>query len=158
MSDIFNDRQEAKSHVQDFTLWPKIWNSFKLNITLTWDERTFESSEANNIPEEPGVYTFVIKPEIASHPACAYLVYTGKAKDLKRRFKQYLEVQNQKRRHSPKIEQGLMQYKGYLFFIYSLLKKKSITKVEQVLIDGFIPPWNDKKTISSEVGNIVRAF
>lgn len=156
--DIIKARTEGKAHVQDFTLWPKLWKSFSMRSSFSWAEKSLQRAALSSIPRNPGIYTFVIKPDIANHPSCAYLVYTGRSKDLHERFKQYLDIQDGTRRHSPKMEQGLIQYKEYLYFIFSPFKKVSLKKAEQALIDVFIPPWNDKKTISSKVGKILRAF
>ncbi len=157
---IREERTRAKAHVYDFTLWPKLWERFDNRLQYSWTKNRFAKSVIDDIPEKAGVYTFVIEPNIANHPSCAFLVYTGQARDLRARFRQYIGVQEGRRRHSPIVEQGLSQHanRNYLFFYYSFHKKKALKKVEQALIDGFVPPWNAKKTISSEVGNIVRAF
>lgn len=125
-----------------------------------WSYKKFKSASQDKIPTKSGVYTFIVKPQIANHPACAFLVYAGKANNLRRRFKDYISVQKGIRRHSPRVEQGLEQYAecNNLYFYYSRHNKTIIKKHEQVLIDGFLPPWNDKKTVSSTVGSIVRAF
>lgn len=159
--DLLNtERIQSKAHVYDFTLWPKAWDKFDDRLIFTWQKRRFSESAINDIPESPGVYSFVVKPRIANHPACAFLVYTGQASNLRSRFKQYLAVQQGRRRHSPIVELGLSQHVGgsYLYFYYSLHSKRSLDKYEQTLIDGFIPPWNSKRTVSSSVGNIVRAY
>jgi hypothetical protein len=154
------ERTQAAAHVYDFTLWPSLWERFNTRIKYLWSKKQFASSAVNEIPQKAGVYTFVIEPQIANHPSCAFLVYAGRAKDLRARFRQYIAVQEGRRRHSPLVEVGLSQHtnNNYLFFYYSSHKKSALKKFEQALIDGLVPPWNDKKTISSEVGNIVRAF
>jgi len=151
---------KAKAHIYQFTLWPKLWDRFNNTLIFSWSKKLFAESSINEIPEKSGVYTFVIEPQIANHPACAFLVYTGQTKNLRGRFRQYILVQEGRRRHSPKVEYGLTQYidHKYLFFYYSFHDKNILKQCEQELIDGFAPPWNDKKTISSEVGEIMRAF
>ena len=151
---------EANAHTYDFTLWPETWEAVDKRFKFKWKYKKFNKSSQMNIPDKPGVYTFIVRPQIANHPACSFLVYAGKASSLKKRFGQYLSVQKGTRLHSPKVEQGLEQYAecNNLFFYYSRHSRGSIENHEKVLINGFIPPWNDKKTISSSVGNIVRAF
>jgi hypothetical protein len=151
---------EAKAHVYGFTLWPRLWDVFDNTLNFSWSKKLFAKSVLNEIPQKSGVYTFVIEPHIADHPSCAFLVYAGRTKNLRERFKQYIEVQERRRRHSPKVEFGLSQYLGYryLFFYYSFHDEKILEQYEQGLLNGFAPPWNDKKTISSEVGVIMRAF
>jgi len=153
-------RTEAKAHNYDFTLWPTLWGRFDDRYNYIWNKRLFKASSISSIPVEAGIYTFIIMPMIANHPSCAYLMYAGKTKNLRQRFKQYIEVQKGTRRHNPKVELGLEQFMehNYLFFYYSLHDESCINEYEQALIDGFAPPWNDKKTISCEVGDIMRAF
>lgn len=157
---IKNERTQAKAHVYNFTLWPRLWEMFNSALSYSWSKQLFTKPVMDEIPERSGIYAFVIEPHIANHPSCAFLVYAGRTDNLKRRFGQYIEVQESKRRHSPLLEQALSQYLGkeYLFFYYSFHNKNSLKTYEQALIDGFVPPWNDKRTISSSVGNIVRAF
>jgi hypothetical protein len=157
---IRSERTQAKAHAYNFTLWPRLWEMFNNSFSYSWAKQLFKKSVMDEIPARSGIYTFVIEPRIANHPSCAFLVYVGKTDNLKRRFGEYIEVQEGKRRHSPLLEQALSQHleKEYLFFYYSFHAKDSLKLYEQALIDGFVPPWNDKKTISSSIGNIVRAF
>jgi len=151
---------QAKAHRYEFALWPALWQKFNHARRFSWRRKLFSKSSINEIPKKSGVYTFVIEPHLADHPSCAFLIYVGQTKNLRERFKQYLAVQEGRRRHSPRVEYGLSQHSGYkyLFFYYSFHDKDLLEEYEQALLAGFIPPWNDRKTISSEVGEIVRAF
>ena len=153
-------RSQAKDHVYNFTLWPKLWEIFNQKLSYSWLRQPFSKSAKGKIPEKSGVYTFVIEPCIANHTSCAFLIYAGKTNNLRKRFTHYIAVKEGSKGHSPKLEHGLRQHskEGYLFFYYSFQRKTTLKKYEQALIDGFVPPWNDKKTISSNVGKIVRAF
>ena len=126
-------RTEAKAHSYDFTLWPTLWDRFDNSYKYTWNKKPFRESSISSIPDDAGIYTFIIIPRIANHPSCAYLMYAGRTKHLRQRFKQYIDVQKGKRNHSPKVELGLEQFMGhnFLYFFYSLHDEASINKYEQ---------------------------
>jgi hypothetical protein len=159
--DILNaERIQAKAHVWNFILWPSLWERFNTMLQFSWTKTLFAKSAINQIPQRAGIYTFVVEPHIANHPSCAFLVYAGQTGNLRNRFRQYIATQEGRRSQSPPVEVGLGQHanKNYLFFYYSFQKKNNLKKFEQALLSGFVPPWNNKKTVSASVGNIVRAF
>ena len=151
---------EAKSSLRWFILWPQKWQSFTRDLSsYTWQEYEFNEATANNIPTEVGVYCFVIKPNIANHPACSYLMYIGQTTDqnLRKRFKQYLKEKDGTAKSRPKVRYILQKYEGYLHFICMPLNGDVTPKeVEDELINAYIPPVNDK--LPSEISKIVKAI
>ena len=100
-------------------LAPKHWQACKLPVKLSWRGVKFDKSNLNNVPKNAkGVYSFVVKPEIANHPNCAYLLYVGKAQEqaLRDRFAQYFDEKakgDDSRR--PHITEMLLKWDGFLW-------------------------------------------
>ncbi len=150
MYDIF--KQEGKAYtLSDYklirmVLAPEHWSNYSSSVKLEWCGEKFENARANHIPKENGVYTFVVKPGIAGHPSCSYLLYVGKAEKqaLAIRFKQYLtERQKGDDSRRPHVVEMLKKWDGFLWFYYATIKKQSeITEVENQLLAAFLPPSN----------------
>ncbi len=154
------EMDEAKSFSRRFVLWPKKWESFSIDLSrFSWKEYKFIESVKRGIPEQRGVYTFVIKPQIANHPSCAYLMYVGQTTDqtLKERFRKYLDEQKGKGKHRAKVKYILNKYKDYIYFICMPLGDGiSPKEIESELIKAFIPPMNDY--LPAEVRRIVKVL
>src|SRR2546426_704434 len=71
-----------------------------------------------NIPASPGVYSLLLRPGIADHPACSYLMYVGKTRSLRRRFREYLTREKQETGR-PKIFRLLMKYPDHVWFCFT---------------------------------------
>ena len=152
--DLITQQKEAAIHHYGFYLWPAKWEAYAAG-DLSWETRRLESSERGYIPDEPGIYTFVLQPALAGHPACSYLMYVGKTHSLRTRFGQYL---SQERRESgrPKVFRLLNLYEGYLWFCITRLPPEAIDDVEDALILAYIPPINDR--YPAEFGQVIGAF
>ena len=101
--DMVAAQDEYRTHVWDICLWPRQWLTCNLDLSLSWQSVELNSNQRSEVPQYSGVYSLVIQPGIAGHPACSYLMYLGKAKDLRQRFIDYLNVERHKR---PKIVQN----------------------------------------------------
>lgn len=141
--DIIAEQDEAKAHTHQFILWTKKWSEYQNIHDLNWRMCPFKDEERANIPTESGIYTFLIRPEIASHPACSFLMYVGKTKSLHRRFGEYLSERNQATGR-PKIVRLLNKYGDYLWFCFTVLPEDAIADQERALINAYIPPFNDQ--------------
>ncbi len=151
---------EADAHRRHFMLWPKQWNEFDLDLSnYTWEEYKFIPEEQENIPTSQGVYSFVVKPSIANHPSCAYLMYVGQtsSQTLKKRFGQYLDEQAGKGKPRPKLLRVLNKYIDHLFFICLPLNGELTPReVETNLLKSLLPPCNTDLPV--EVRYIMGAF
>lgn len=159
--DLIAEQDEAKAHEYTFCLWPRLWQQYAKDYgyTFNWQERKFLTSEADNVPDEPGLYTFVIKPSVANHPSNSYLMYVGKTKrTLRQRFKEYLkEMQRESGR--PKIVRLLNKYSANMVFCFSSLQENATTlaEMEKALLSALIPPCN-KEQLLAKVRRIVEAL
>ncbi len=160
--DVFiSEVREAKSFVERFILWPKRWREYLRDhgdITFEWQRFRLDLSEAEDVPDKPGVYTILIEPGIAGHPHCSFLVYVGKAEKqtLKTRFKQYL-TSEQKPKARPYIIYLMREYADYLVFCCSELPVGvGADKAEQALQEGYIPPYC--RALPATIRRVIGAF
>jgi len=143
--DIASEANTGKIYCRKFILWPKYWENYSEITSLSWESIKYVKSEIASLPDNPGVYAFVVKPQIAQLYDCNYLLYIGKAKDqsLKVRCSQYLKEPAQKK---PRIliTQMLKLWMNNLHLYYSAIDPSTINinSVEQELLEAFIPPMN----------------
>ena len=140
-------------------LSPNRWKSFACSAPLSWSIVKFDKANINHIPkDEQGVYTFVVKPDIANHPHCSYLMYVGKTErqGFRERFKQYFsEAARPKGR--PAIHFMVSQWIDYLWFCYAPVNDiKAISSIEDSLISAYLPPVN--KEYPGKIGKAVQAW
>jgi len=166
MEDIFFKPPSAYE-LKDFRLWrmvlsPTQWQSCKVPVKLVWRSVKFHPGNATRIPEDArGVYTFVVKPGIADHPSCSYLMYVGKAEKqvLRDRFRQYVaEKTKGEKSRRPHVTEMLLKWEGFLWFYYAEIPNKTkIKTVEDELLAAYLPPSN--RTFPSRIrGAIARLF
>ena len=158
VSDLIDEQDQLKAHRWPLFLWPRQWSNYNRPDVFNWEIYRFQLDEVENIPNEPGIYSFVIQPEVASHPYCAYLMYIGKTKrTLQQRFKEYFQEQENAERGRPKILRLLNKYQGYLHFCcLTIAETKQITDIENALIRAFLPPCNS--TFPAEIRPVIGAF
>jgi hypothetical protein len=151
---------EAKTYTIEFTIWPKLWRKYLRGpqTRFRWRSYPFNSRSKGSVPETAGIYTFVVNPDIAQH-CCSYLMYVGRTvnQTLRERFAEYLrEKRNSNGR--PQIVWLLNKYSDRnLFFCCTTCDKTDdIEKLEEDLIEAFVPPFN--RRIPGKVGRIKRAF
>ena len=140
---IVDEQDELIAHSWTFCLWPTKWTTYNLPNPFNWEIHPFQRDQIKNIPNEPGIYSFVIQPGIASHPYCSYLMYIGQTeRTLRVRFRDYLyERQNPGGRR--RILRLLNKYQGYLHFCCSTIAKtEQIGEIEKALRTAFLPPCN----------------
>lgn len=146
--------KNAKFHEQKFMLWPRNRVEHDPAVDLSWVVFPFRPDAQGEVPDEPGVYAFLVQPGIAPNLNASYLAYVGKTeRSLRTRFGEYLrETVDPAGR--PKIRLWLQLYEGYVHFTCAQLA--SPVEVERKLIDAFMPPANSD--FSAQVGRIRRAF
>ena len=154
---IINERDQRKIHTRKFILWPQKWAAYNFPDLFDWEIHPFQPDQIENIPIEPGIYSFVIQPGIASHSHCSYLMYIGQTeRTLRVRFREYLRDRNNPNCR-PKILELLNRYKDYIHFCCSIIEEKErIIEIESALINAFQPPCNDR--FSAETSEPKEAF
>ena len=150
-ADLVASQDDYNKHVWHICLWPNQWNT--CNVHLRWHNVELDDKGKSNVPDTTGVYSLVIQPGIAKHPGCSYLMYVGKAKDLRKRFGDYLSRERTKR---PKVVRLLEMYRGHIRFFYSTVDIETLDNTEEELINAFIPPCNSR--FKGEVRRVSGAF
>ena len=155
--DLISEQDQAKIHKVCFSLWPQKWEAYSLCDPFNWQIHPFEPDQTDEIPRQPGIYSFLIRPGIASFPYSSYLMYIGKTQHtLRRRFTQYLYEQNSPSGRS-NIVRLLIKYQGYVHFCFSVVNNtERIASIEDALIAAFLPPCNTQ--LPTEVRNVIGAF
>lgn len=165
MNDVFDHnvpkptRTLADYHVKRMVLSPDNWRTCALPMQLSWQTVPFTIASASQVPEDQqGVYTFVLQPGIADHPACSYLLYVGQTErqNFRTRYRQYLhELRAGEASRRPHITEMLEKWEGYLWFCYAPVNRDDmITEIENALLAGYLPPSN--KDFPAQVSRALR--
>lgn len=132
---------EFQARKISFHLLPRLWKEYDKDFDFDWHLVPFTRKSRTSLPRQSGVYSFLLQPSIADHPACSYLVYIGRTNNLWRRFGDYFEVK-QKEKGRPKIHRFLCIYDGFVWFCYSKFPEESLDNCEKALLKAFVPPLN----------------
>lgn len=148
-----------KHNISKMVLSPQRWSACRITTDLSWSVVKFDKSQQASIPDDrQGVYTFVVKPEIANHPECSYLLYVGKTErqNLRRRFLQYFDEPNNPKGREP-VKLMVRLWQQHLWFCYAPVSNvDEIDTIEESLIDAFVPPINQK--YPGQLGRAMRAW
>ena len=158
LNDLLPDPNKPSGHAPDFVLWPRQWAAYNLLDLFNWEIHPFQQDKVDEIPIEPGIYSFIIQPGIAGHPHCSYLMYVGMTeRPLRERFKEYFREKQNIERGRPKILKLLHVYQDYLHFCCSAITEtERIEEIEDALVNAFIPPCNDQ--YPAEISRPMKAF
>ncbi|MDX2076627.1 MAG: GIY-YIG nuclease family protein [bacterium] len=140
-------------HQYNFTLMPQSWISYKKHMTLFWEKIPFSKLSITSIPTKLGIYAFCLEPGISDNLQIRYLMYIGRAKNLRVRFRQYIneETSDKGRKEIRKLI-SLYKESNHLFFYYAVLDGLglSLNDVESELIRSFLPPTNKQIPVESK--------
>jgi hypothetical protein len=136
---------EMMRHSHQMVMVPRMWSSMSLGLPLSWSLFPFNNSSRSSIPNEHGVYAFLVVPNIAGNLNVSYLMYIGETeRPLRQRFGEYLrETSSDTIR--PNLLRILPLYPNHLVFACAPLPANIVPKdVEAALIEAFLPPGNDQ--------------
>ena len=157
----FEEKALIKFHIRKFLLYPQHWNdtSNQYIHNLSWKKIKFEDSKISKLPNEKGIYCFIVRPKYPNFFETNYLFYIGQtARPLKKRFREYLNDQKGQGKPRPKIFEMLKLYDGYLYFYFATINQNTIiNEVETKLLNTFVPHINTeipKARIKPELRNI----
>lgn len=144
---LFQPRSPADFKLQHMILFPPAWEACVLSVNLSWQIVPFDAARVRDVPDnQRGIYSFVVQPGIANHPACSYLLYVGQtARNFRVRYKEYLidEAAGFESSRRPHIAGMLCKWKGYLWFCYAHIENKSLIEpTEDALLASYLPPTN----------------
>ncbi len=141
--DIF-DLHEGQGFAPKIALWPRQWKRFPQSIKLSWHCVRYEKTMFSSLPDSPGVYAFVLKPNIGGLSELGYLLYIGKAEgqSLKKRCPQYLyEIKRKKPRLH--IQEMFFRWGSCLHLYFAAVSTGlNVSQIEDQLLEAFVPPMN----------------
>jgi hypothetical protein len=147
-NDLVAITDNIKSFNQDFILSSILWAAHSSTHIYSWKRVRFKKSNSKAIPDKPGIYCFVIRPEVASLDEIGYLMYIGEAgasskNTLRKRFNSYFSEKARLKR--PYITYLLNKWQDHLHFYHCAVdptQATSLLALESELIGTFIPPYN----------------
>jgi excinuclease UvrABC nuclease subunit len=168
MNDIFSPKEqseradEIKLYKRDFILFPNFWDDEKnqLEIDLRWREFHFSKADISEIPDEKGIYCFVVSPKVKYFDWLNYLFYIGKTnRTLRERYKEYLKEAQGKGKYRPKLFDMFKRFSGNLFFYCSAIEdEKLVSDTEEKLINTFLPPVNTDYPIAKTNKHLINIY
>jgi hypothetical protein len=133
-----------------FVICPNLWEDYSAPTPpLEWKRVKFDQAGVKSLPnDKPGLYSFVVHPEIANHDAVSYLLYIGETtkQTIQKRCRDYLG-EDKKKKPREHIRDMVKLWPNHLWIYYSeVADPKTILKLEEDLITAFTPPFNFKYT------------
>lgn len=140
--------KEFKNYGQSFVLNPAQMKGFTTRCKLDWKKVAFNKINKSLIPQERGVYAFIVEYNIIGVPPHGYIMYIGETgqdslHNLQKRYADYLK-DKQKPLKRLSLHYMLNNWEECLHFHYAVVKDKRVNlkKLEKNLNDAFIPPYN----------------
>lgn len=147
----FVERVERfKAERRSFYLSPDRWNNSRVKIPLEWAEIKFEQGSKAQVPDNGGIYAFIVKHPNDHFPPHGFVMYIGitgergKERTLRDRFGEYLYEKAKNKR--VKLHFMLNKYKENLYFNYVALDAHDVdlSQLEIDLNDALVPPVGTK--------------
>ena len=153
-----NDLAFHDFHFVKLMFYPSAWKQ-AIHSSHTWEVTDFPPIPKNVIPKKPGVYIFVVQPEIFDFIHSSGLFYVGKATNLYERISAYISEINKDQLASkrPLVWRMVNQWNGHLKYHYTTTKEVSEAEsLEDEMLKAFTPPFN--KQYPAEISARMRAF
>lgn len=158
--DKVRDLAYMNQHHVSMFYYPGSWGRATDSPNIIWNSVDFPPNPKRIIPQVPGVYAFVVEPNMFNFGPSNGLFYIGKATNLYERVGAYITDDNAdydspySRAH---IWMMLNQWSGHLKYYYT--ETSTVDEAEDLedqMIIAFKPPYNKK--LDAETGRAVRAF
>lgn len=152
-----------KGQTRSFVLSPDQWRTYSLTHPMVWQSVKFDDNNQISVPEERGVYAFVVRHDNGYFPPHGYIMYVGitgstkTQRTLRTRYGEYIRERQRNKR--PAVHYMLNAYKDDLFFLYVPIADTDVRldELERALNDAIIPPVS-KKDFSAEVRALIGAI
>ena len=137
-----------KAELCQFYLDLKSWKKFQSAFPLSWQKLKFDVASKAHVPNERGIYVFVVEAERLGLPPHGYICYVGiagkqKGGTLRKRYANYLrEAKDAGGR--PAVVFMLNNFKDDLFFHFVPIPDAAIDLevIESSFINSVAPPVN----------------
>lgn len=151
-----------KVDIRSFMISPTRWRTSRVAIPLVWTFLPFTKANRANVPQQAGVYAFVVRHVNDHFPGHGFIMYigitgaNGNGRTLHDRYGDYLREQQKNKR--PKVHYMLDKYSEDIYFAYSATDPAiNLEALELDLNDAIIPPVV-VKDFSAEVRQLVKAM
>lgn len=141
---------DTQTRSATFIISPREFSRANIRPPLSWKSVSFAPSSKGKVPQEPGLYAFVVRIQFPGLPMHGWVLYIGQTghgssgATLRSRFGQYLDNKRKPRgRH--KVFYMLNAWDGSLEFFYAPepARKAQLKKLETQLLGAFRPPFTD---------------
>jgi len=132
-----------------------MWQNYQHLIPLNWQTFHLSLDEVDEIPNEPGVYAFLVIPSVEASMGAAYLIYIGEtSRTLRSRYREYLKEVDAPFGRA-KVLNFLQRYNEHVHFSCSVIDIALVEPeaVENELLKALMPPANSE--FPAEVSRIV---
>lgn len=141
---------DTQTRSATFVISPPEFKRADINPRLNWQSVKFGPTAKSKVPEQPGLYAFVVRIPFEGLPTHGWVMYIGQTGDgssnatLRSRFGQYLRDKKTPKR--PKVFYMLNAWDGDLEFFYAPEpgRKADLEKLETELLGAFRPPFTDR--------------
>lgn len=153
-----HDLAFINSHHVTMLFLPQAWTSAP-EIHCEWVDVSFPPDPRSAIPKKPGVYVFVVVPDLFSFQHASGLFYVGKATNLYQRIGAYTREIGL---HFPETTRPLIwgmvnKWHGHLRYFYTTTDDAAIAaQLEDHLLTAFRPPFNS--AYNATISKTMRAF
>ena len=122
---------------------PRFWKDSNQTKHLVWSRpRRWDPKKRDDIPQEPGVYAFLLIPSLEGVPQGSYVLYIGKAEQsLRERYGGYANEPKRKNAR-PRILKMFRTWPKHLWYSYAVTSKTKANHAELKLRSALIPPIN----------------
>lgn len=161
--DILKLSKEMHDYSKRFVIHPDQLMGLTLPTALEWNSLQFNEDNKKGVPEDRGVYAFVVQHNDNNLPCHGYITYVGitgnesKERNLNKRYKDYLRDQKKPKRIH--IHEMLTKWKDCIYFYYAAIEDRDIdlSDVEKKLNDAIIPPYS-KNDFTAKVKQAKKMF
>ncbi len=146
------------SHKVEMMFYPVAWKAAAA-ISPTWHSIPFPPKQKKDIPKQPGVYVFVVTPNVFSLEPTSGLFYVGKATSLYARMGAYIGEIDKDHKVSPRpmVWRMINQWNGHLRLYYTITADVNEAEdLENEMLNALRPPFN--KEYEAEVSQVMRAL
>lgn len=164
MTHDFVSRVDAmQGDIRRFLLSPSRWRSSKVITPINWTYLQFTEANRQFIPQQPGIYAFIVRHINNHFPGHGFIMYVGitganaNGRTLYDRYGDYLREKKKDKR--AKVHYMLNKYTDDIHFAYAVVTDPSIDleALELDLNDAIIPPVV-VKDFTAEIRQLVKAI
>ena len=136
----------------------KAWST-ATSSSHEWTELAFPPNPRNAVPKQPGVYVFVVRPNLFDLLQTSGVLYVGKATSLYERVGAYISEINKRHALSkrPHIWRMVNVWNGHLRYLYTITSTVADAEdLEDRMLEALLPYFN--KELPAETSRRQRAF